>query len=92
MPFSHVSTYYLILELLNNGDCGLLPDIEPISLSSIVDELLSRSKENFGSDPEAWARWFAGNKDHGTDIERANTLIFLKTREMFSEFSKNNPK
>lgn len=77
---SSVSTYFLILELLNEGKSGLLPNIEPIEMSEIFTELETRTENKMDRDKEAWATWFLGNDKHGTELERSNLLIFLETR------------
>ncbi len=88
MELESVSTYYLIIELLNNGSAGLLPEHEPIPVQAIVSELVQRSGTTYHEDQEVWARWFIASKEHGSEIERANTLIFMNTREMFRDLSR----
>jgi hypothetical protein len=76
-----VSTYFLLLELLNGGDTGLIQTQPPLSDATILKELKKRSNLDFASDKSKWARWFIESGDHGTDIERSNLLIFMKTLE-----------
>jgi hypothetical protein len=79
--FSDVTTYFLVLELLEAGEAGLLPSLEPISMKSIAQELILRSGHDHGTNAEKWAYWFIGNPDHGTELERANLLMFLKAQK-----------
>lgn len=81
---SDVSTYYLVLELMNNGDVGLLPELEPIPEPEIIEELEHRTQECSGSSKDKWAQWFLGAADHGSELERANFMMFLETRTMLS--------
>ncbi len=79
-----VSVYYLILELCQNGKTGLLPELEPIPLEAIREELASRTGQKFRSTNE-WTTWFIGNSEYGTELERANLLIYLKEEEYFKK-------
>jgi hypothetical protein len=76
-----VSTYFLLLELLNGGETGLIQTHRPLSDATILQELKNRSNLDFASDKSKWARWFIESGDHGTDIERSNLLIFVTTLE-----------
>lgn len=84
-----VSTYYLMLELLDGGETGLLPELEPISEESIVKELERRSGSSFKNDKSKWVAWFLGNKDHATELERANLLIFVRTQQSMARVLQN---
>ena len=81
---SNVSTYFLMLELMDGGKIGLLPELEPLAASEIFSELENRTSERFGSSKDDWASWFLGAAKHGTELERANFGIFLKTANMAS--------
>ena len=78
---SSVSTYFLMLELMD-GRSGLLPDLEPLAASEIFSELENRTSERFGSSKDDWASWFLGAAKHGTELERANFSIFLRTTKI----------
>lgn len=77
------SVYFLLLELLNNGEAGLLPEIEPLTADEITAELERRTGNKFGLDLKSWARWFLGSKEFGSEMERANFLIFLEVIKFF---------
>lgn len=79
---SKVSTFFLILELLECGNAGLLPALEPISMPMISKELERRSGQVFGTNADSWAYWFIGNPDHGTELERGNLLMSLKAQKL----------
>ena len=76
-----ISVYYLILEALNDGNVGLLPLLEPIPWEDIVFELKQRTGLDYGNDSSHWARWFLGNDEWGSELERANLSMFLQTQE-----------
>lgn len=88
--FSDVSTYYLVLEYLDGGHVGVLPEIEPISSDELLSALKDRTGRNLGDDPKAWASWFIGNSEYGTELERANLWMFMQSqaslRKIWSKF------
>ena len=88
---SSVSTYFLMLEMMDGGEVGILPELEPIAASEIFSELERRTSERFGSSKDDWASWFLGAAKHGTELERANFGIFLKTIDMASSLATSRP-
>ena len=80
-----VSVYYLLLEALNDGAAGLLPSIEPIPIEHLIAELTHRTGVNNNETVLDWAKWFLGSDVWGSELERANLLIFLKTQESMSQ-------
>ncbi|MEL7258186.1 MAG: hypothetical protein AAFN80_10150 [Pseudomonadota bacterium] len=84
---SGVSTYFLMLELMDGGEVGVLPELEPIAAPEIFFELESRTSESFGSSKDDWANWFLGAATYGTELERANFRIFLDTKNMASSLA-----
>ena len=85
---SDVSVYYLILELLDHGETGLLPELEPINPLDLLSELRLRTGVDKGEDPRAWAYWFIGDPTFGNELERANLLLSIKTEEAMTQIWK----
>jgi hypothetical protein len=79
-PLSNVSIYYLLLELLEDGRAGLINGEEGIPEINILQELQKRTGRNFETKAE-WAKFFIADEYLGSEIERANLLIFVKTQE-----------
>lgn len=75
------SVYYLILELLEDGRAGLISGSDTIPETSLILELKRRTGEDFGTVKEDWARYFIQSNDLGSELERANLMMFLKTRD-----------
>jgi hypothetical protein len=75
-----VSVYYLLIELLNNGSAGLMPEIEPLVEEDIMFELERRTGKSYGSQKDEWGKWFIRSTDCGTELERANLMIFMRLR------------
>ena len=82
-----ISTYYLVIEVCENGHSGLLPDLEPIAHQALVDELKQRTGLGF-DEPEDWASWFVGNEKFGSDLERANLLMYLETKKRLDNLAR----
>lgn len=81
MKLEDMSTYFLILELFNEGSAGFYPESEPFEQKAIIAELEMRygTRETDGRD--SWAKWFLAAEEHATELERANFLMFLETRQ-----------
>ena len=77
----NASTYYLILELLEGGAAGLISCGHAISEGDILGELRNRTGQDLGSRKEDWAQFFIESSDLGSELERANVLIYLRTQE-----------
>jgi hypothetical protein len=84
---SEVSTYFLILELLESGEAGLVQGLGPESIPTIILELESRTGMKYGEKADDWAKQFLQSKHLGSELERANLMIFLRTRQMMSRIS-----
>ena len=82
------SVYYLILELLDGGKIGLLPDLEPLDPEVIVSELKRRTNLDIGNEGREWATWFYGNPEYGSELERANLHMFLQTQDAMTRIWK----
>lgn len=79
-PLSHASTYYLLLELLEDGRAGLVAREHDILESDILEELRLRTGKTFASRAD-WVNYFIRTEELGSDLERANLYIFFKTQE-----------
>lgn len=82
------STYFLVLELLNEGEAGLISATDQIPIDEIVVELEMRTKLDFGNRKMDWAQHFVRSPSLGTELERANLLMFLQTQEAMTRIWK----
>ncbi|MEL6570133.1 MAG: hypothetical protein AAFQ64_00640 [Pseudomonadota bacterium] len=72
-----VSVYYLLLELFDGGNCGILPELETITEISLIKELERQTGQTFQTDKKAWANWFLLEAEGGSELERENFLGYL---------------
>lgn len=75
------SVYYLILELLEDGQAGLISGSDAIPEASLILELRRRTGKDFGAAKESWVRYFIQSNDLGSELERANLMMFVRTQE-----------
>ena len=80
----HVSTLELLIELMYDGQSGLVPDLkdlEPIPVADLVDALVLRAGQDVGLDFDSWYQWYLGDGSpaaaEGKDILE-NLLTFKR--------------
>jgi hypothetical protein len=81
LDIQSISTYFLLLELLNNGDTGLIVISTQLSEYLIFEELKRRSGVDYGTSKKDWADWFIRGGDGSSKQERSHLLEFLKLKE-----------
>lgn len=80
----HLSTLELLIELMYDGQSGLVPDLknlEPIPVADLVDALVVRANQDVGLDFDSWYQWYLGDSSPAAAEEKdilQNLLTFKR--------------
>ena len=80
----HVSTLELLIELMYDGQSGLVPnlkDLEPIPVADLIDALVLRADQDVGLDFDSWYQWYLSDGSPAAAEEKdilENLLTFKR--------------
>lgn len=82
MTLAEIRSYHLVCELLEDGKANLYPDLEPIEIRHIVEELKNRTGKDYGNDVSGWVSWFvesnALSEPDKTNLARIKRLMDME--------------
>ena len=80
----HLSTLELLIELMYDGQSGLVPDLkelEPIPVADLADALVLRADQDVGLDFDSWYQWYLSDSSPAAAEEKdilENLLTFKR--------------
>jgi hypothetical protein len=69
----NATTFQLLVELLNDGNAEIIPElqpVEPINIDSLLIELRQRTGMDHGVTFDAWYKWFMEEVNVSTEHDR----------------------